>query len=82
VITGALVAKWLSSDETEIHHVTVRMDFQKKVVGRMLIEEIFRLVQDNTPLTIKVCAQSKSYRIFLKPGFKPVSNRLEVDGFI
>jgi N-acetylglutamate synthase-like GNAT family acetyltransferase len=82
VIIGALVANWLSSDEIEIHHIAVKRDFQKKAVGRMLFEELSRLTQDITPLTITTYARNTSIGFFSKLGFEPVGSRLEVEGFM
>lgn len=81
-IIGALVANWLSNNEIEIRHIAVKTDFQKMAVGRMLVEELFRLIQDKTPLTIQTHARNTSVGFFLKLGFSPVGDRLEVDAFM
>ncbi len=69
VIIGALVANWLSSNEIEIRHIAVKTDFQKKAVGRLLVEELFRLIRDKTPLIIQTHARSTSVGFFSKLGF-------------
>lgn len=81
-IIGALVANWLSNNEIEIRHIAVKTDFQKMAVGRMLVEELFGLIQDKTPLTIQTHARNTSVGFFLKLGFSPVGDRLEVDAFM
>jgi N-acetylglutamate synthase-like GNAT family acetyltransferase len=82
VIIGALIANWLSSDEIEIHHIAVKRDLQKKAVGRMLFEELSRLTQDITPLTITTYARNTSIGFFSKLGLEPVGSHLEVEGFM
>jgi N-acetylglutamate synthase-like GNAT family acetyltransferase len=82
VIIGALVANWLSNSEIEIRHIAVKTEFQKRDVGELLVEALFKLIQDKTPVTIQTHARSTSMVFFSKLGFKPVGNRLEVDAFM
>ena len=82
VIIGGLVANWLSNSEIEIRHIAVKTDFQKIAVGRMLVEELYGLIRDKTPLTIQTYARSTSVGFFSKLGFSPVGVRLEVDEFM
>ena len=82
VIIGALVANWLSNNEIEIRHIAVKTDFQKMAVGRILVEELYGLIQDKTPLTIQTHARSTSVGFFSKLGFNPVGDILEVDEFM
>ncbi len=56
VIIGALVANWLSENEVEIRHIAINPDFQGSSAGRLLVEELFKLVQGKTPLTIHTYA--------------------------
>lgn len=82
IVIGALVANWLSKNEIEIRHIAVKTSFQRRSVGRLLVEELFRLTQDKTPLTIQTHARSTSIGFFLKLGFKPRGSRIEVDEFM
>ncbi len=81
VIIGALVANWLPENEVEIRHIAINPDFQGSSVGRLLVEELFKLVQGKTPLTIHTYARNTSIGFFAKLGFKPRGNRLEYDEF-
>ncbi len=80
-IVGALVANWLSSKEIEIRHIAVKPDFQRMAIGSSLVEELYRLIQDKTLITIQTYARNTSVGFFSKLGFKPIGNRLEVEGF-
>jgi len=82
ITIGALVANWLSENEIEIRHIAVQPDFQGSSVGRLLVEELFKLIQGKAPLTIQTYARSTSIGFFTKLGFKPRGNRLEVDEFM
>ena len=82
ITVGALVANWLSEHEIEIRHIAVQPDFQGSSVGRLLVEELFRLIQGKAPLTILTHARSTSIEFFTKLGFKPRGNRLEYDEFM
>ena len=82
ITIGTLVANWLSENEIEIRHIAVQPDFQGSSVGRLLVEELFRLIQGKAPLTIQTHARNTSIGFFTKLGFKPRGNRLEVDEFM
>jgi N-acetylglutamate synthase-like GNAT family acetyltransferase len=78
---GALVANWLSEKRIEIRHLAVRQDYQKKSVGKLLVEELFKLVRGAAPLRIQTFARNDSVGFFTKLGFKPVGHYLEHDDF-
>jgi len=82
ITIGALVANWLSENEIEIRHIAAQPVSQGSSVGRLLVEELFRLIQGEAPLTIQTHARSTSIGFFTKLGFKPRGNRLEYDEFM
>lgn len=82
VIIGALVANWLSKNEIEIRHIAVKTEFQKKAVGRHLVEALFELIKDKNSVTVQTHARSTSVGFFSKLGFNPVGDLLEVDAFM
>ncbi|MBN1862146.1 MAG: GNAT family N-acetyltransferase [Dehalococcoidales bacterium] len=78
---GALVANWLSEKKIEIRHLAVRQDYRKKSVGKLLIEELFKLVREAAPLQIQTFARNDSVGFYAKLGFKPVGDYLEHEDF-
>jgi N-acetylglutamate synthase-like GNAT family acetyltransferase len=79
---GALVANWLSKKKIEIRHIAVRQDYQKNSVGKLLVEELFKLVRGTAPLQIQTFARNDSVGFFTKLGFKPIGHYLEHGDFI
>jgi N-acetylglutamate synthase-like GNAT family acetyltransferase len=82
IVIGTLVANWLSNTEIEIRHIAVKTDYQNKAIGRLLVEELFRLIQNKTPVIIQTHARNSSIGFFSKLGFRSVGNHLEVDAFM
>ena len=82
VITGVLVANWLSENEIEIRHIAVRPDYQENSIGTLLVEELFKLVREKTPLRIQIHARNTSIGFFSKLGFKLSGGRLDHKDFI
>jgi N-acetylglutamate synthase-like GNAT family acetyltransferase len=80
-IIGALVANRLSPDEIEIRHIAVKTGFQKHSVGRQLVEELFRLVMHEAPLRIQTHARNTSTGFFIKLGFQPEGDPVDVEKF-
>jgi N-acetylglutamate synthase-like GNAT family acetyltransferase len=81
VIAGGLVANWLSESEIEIRHLAVKPEYQSNSVGRMLVEKLFDLVKDKSPLRINTLARNTSMGFFSKLGFKPSGTRLNQPNF-
>lgn len=82
IITGALVANWLSENEIEIRHLAVRPDYQENSIGTLLVEELFNLVREKAPLRIQTLARNTSIGFFSKLGFTLSGNRLDQQNFI
>ncbi len=82
VLVGALVANWIYEKEIEIRHIAVKSDFQKCSIGRLLIEELIRLVKEEAPLQIQTHARNTSVGFFTRLGFQPRGNRLEHPDFV
>ncbi|MFC2069938.1 GNAT family N-acetyltransferase [Chloroflexota bacterium] len=82
IIVGALVANWLSEKEIEIRHLAVKPDYQENSIGSLLVEELFRLVREKTPLQIQAHARNTSIGFFTKLGFKPRGPRINQPNFI
>lgn len=81
-IVGTLVSNWLSDNEIEIRHIAVATGFQNRGIGRLLVEELFKLIRDEVPITIQTHARNTSVVFFSKLGFRPAGDRLVVDPFI
>ena len=82
VTIGALVANWLSEKEIEIRHIAVKPDCQRNSVGKLLVEELFKLVREKAPLQIQTYARNTSAGFFVKLGFKPTGHHLENNDFM
>ncbi len=81
IIVGTLVANWLAEKEIEIRHLAVKTDYQENSVGSLLVEELFRLVREKTPLQIQTYARNTSMGFFIKLGFKPRGPRINQPNF-
>ena len=81
IVAGGLVANWLSDKELEVRHVAIRPDYQGHETGRMLLEELFKLVRDKAPLRVQTHARNTAVGFFTKLGFKPIGPRLNQKNF-
>ena len=75
------MANWLSEKEIEIRHIAVKPDCQRNSVGRLLVEELLKLVREKSPLQIQTYARNTSAGFFTKLGFKPSGHYLKHDDF-
>jgi len=82
MVIGGLVANRLSKDKIEIRHIAVRSDYQRRSVGKFLVDGLIKLVQQNAPVLIQTYARNTSVSFFAKLGFTPGDHYLEHEEFV
>lgn len=75
------MANWLSENEIEIRHIAVRSDYHGLSVGRRLVEELIKLVQQDTTVIIQTYARNASVGFFDRLGFISTDKYLEHQDF-
>ena len=80
-VVGGLVANQLSENEFEIRHIAVCADYQGHSVGRLLIQELIRIIGKSSVMWIRTYARNTSTGFFSRLGFIPEGDLVEHKDF-
>ncbi|MDD5701414.1 MAG: GNAT family N-acetyltransferase [Dehalococcoidales bacterium] len=80
-IIGGLVANWHSSNDIEIRHLAVKLEYQGISIGQRLVRELIKRIPQDKTISIQTYARNTSVAFFTKLGFKHIGERLEHPDF-
>lgn len=80
-IIGGLVANWHSSDEIEIRHLAVKLEYRGISIGQRLVRELIKRMPQDKTISIQTYARNTSIAFFTRLGFKPIGECLEHPDF-
>jgi ribosomal protein S18 acetylase RimI-like enzyme len=80
-VIGGLVAYQLAEHEFEIRHLAVHADYQGRSVGRLLVEELLKVISRDSVVWVQTYARNTSVGFFSRLGFIPEGGFVEREDF-
>ena len=80
-VIGGLVANQLSEDRFEIRHLAVRPEYQRRSIGRLLVQELIKRIRKRSVVWLQTYARNTSTDFFSRFGFRQEGDFIEHKDF-